>query len=695
MRSCFSFPLFKENIKRFWGISAIGFFMYFLSGPFGLIMQRGEWRLYVINACYAINNPGYLVMDMVLACIASVAVFAYLNKVNSAGVLHSMPFSRKSLFVTNYLSGLFIAIVPVVLNTLVVLAVRKTCYVDMYNNLLPGYAAGAIKIFTLGDVFYCLGISFLIILFSYSIAVLAGMVSGNSVIHTLTAPAFNVLAPAFYITLISYGNKYLYGFSMPGSAMAIAKMHPIFRSFGYVFGVTAAEERFFTPFWILLYITIAIVISGLAYFAYTKRKLEKAGDSYVFEFVKYIICFFFVFFMATILFWIFEGESQYIALFIGAVVGFLIGWMIVNKSVRIFNLRSLKVFVIYLAIIGLVILAFIADIFGYEKYIPSVNNIESCITNTSSYFAWGDIYDTKLSSEENLRNVTALHKEILDTRNSVIESPTLWVSIEYKLKNGKSVKREFNNVPRDILTSSPNTIAMYESDEYREKLNYVIDYDPESSGVEILFDWNYESSNNGKTYVYFPKGEDGGKKAALLNAIYEDKRNVSFEDMTADYATIFNVSVETNISSDRYSGYEHRSYAISRAYPRALRWLEENGYLEKLLPDASDGFMFISRGMIHDNSVISSIYDDNTHGGIQTPPQSAEGFVVVTDTALQKAIITASYDGRYGADNDGRLWCTYFGKEDMKYYVEMYSAAVNVDELPDELKADIAKYINK
>ena len=37
----FSAALFRENIKRFWSLAAVAFFMYIMSGPFVLMQTVG------------------------------------------------------------------------------------------------------------------------------------------------------------------------------------------------------------------------------------------------------------------------------------------------------------------------------------------------------------------------------------------------------------------------------------------------------------------------------------------------------------------------------------------------------------------------------------------------------------------------------------------------------------------------------
>ena len=105
------------------------------------------------------------------------------------------------------------------------------------------------------------------------------MVSGNTIIHILTAGAMNFILPVMWIAMMGYGALFLYGFEISDSFWnLVANMHPAV--YGFVYPISKLA--------ILIYIAVAIAISVLAYIFYQKRELERAGDSYVFKFIKYI-----------------------------------------------------------------------------------------------------------------------------------------------------------------------------------------------------------------------------------------------------------------------------------------------------------------------------------------------------------------------------------------------------------------------
>ena len=98
MKTNFSLPLFKENLKRFWPISAVGFAVYFLTGPFSLITTGYDsWYMYIVKWAIGYDNIPYMLMHVTMGCLAAATVFSYLHKTNSVAAVHAMPFSRRTI----------------------------------------------------------------------------------------------------------------------------------------------------------------------------------------------------------------------------------------------------------------------------------------------------------------------------------------------------------------------------------------------------------------------------------------------------------------------------------------------------------------------------------------------------------------------------------------------------------------------
>ena len=113
--SLFNASLMRRNFRRFWPIWGLYTIIWLVMMP---IVLGLELSLTLRNG--NISLAGYNYLDMILnysaeaqvllnACIGvllAMALFSYLCSGRSVGMMHSLPISRKSLFATNYASGL-------------------------------------------------------------------------------------------------------------------------------------------------------------------------------------------------------------------------------------------------------------------------------------------------------------------------------------------------------------------------------------------------------------------------------------------------------------------------------------------------------------------------------------------------------------------------------------------------------------
>ena len=455
----FSVALFRENIKRFWSLAAVAFFMYIMSGPFVLMQTVGynkffavfSGRSYLLGILLENHNPGFLFMHLVLPVVSAVAVFSYLNRTNSVGVVHAMPFSRRVLFITNYASGLVLSFVPFLLNWLLCLVIAR-----------PGVGTNAVH---MSDFLLWLLGSFTIITFAFSMAVLACVVSGNTVISTLSGFAANFVVVVLIVCFCGYAAKFLPGFYSDIIWDSAFYASPWTR--------TIIEDGL-SVWQCIIYLAVAAVIAVVSDILYHVRQLERCGDSYVFDWVQTLIGFIFVFVITSLtglLFFEGMGIGGYI---IGFIIGFITGQMVSLKTLHIFNRKVLRNLIIFAVIMALILAAFSLDVFGFEKRIPKADNVESVEIETRFFPGY---YSTrKFNDADDIAAITALHKELQDMAAKVTESISdrngydddryrqESVTIRYALKNGRRLWRQYA-VFTDDLAKSENYLKLLASDE--------------------------------------------------------------------------------------------------------------------------------------------------------------------------------------------------------------------------------------
>ena len=311
-----SSPLIKENIRRYWAIPAISFLVYFLSGVFPLLISYHEidQQYYFIESLLINHNPFFMMAHLIVPVITAVVVFRYLQTTASVTTMHAMPFSRAKLFNSNVLSGLILTTIPVFVTGFILLLISKPVYnpramavytsaENSFGSSVAGAFAEPVNVFARMNILNWMWESLIIILVIYAVAVFAGLVTGNSLMHIAAGFGFNFLIPALFGIFTLYCQQYLYGFSAGNDwgeiMLGLSPYLQVFESGGEL------------P-WILqiLYILNALVLFAVSMYLYNKRKLEKASDAFVFSFMIPVMSYLIAFFGMTFLGFYFEAIRQ-------------------------------------------------------------------------------------------------------------------------------------------------------------------------------------------------------------------------------------------------------------------------------------------------------------------------------------------------------------------------------------------------
>lgn len=473
----------RENMRRFWPIPVTGFLIYFLSGVFPILMNYSNLKFLsgYIDMSLKNQQPFFMMAHLILPVTAAVLVFRYLHGSGSVSVMHAMPFTRPALFGSNVLSGLALCLSPVLLNGIILLIIAKPVYQKdyVYDDVTGTSTETIINVFSRLSVCSWIWESFIIILFIFAVAVFAGIVTGNSLMHFLTAFGFHFLVPLLYVTFLEYFSDYLFGFSYSGATMDFfLRLSPYLRVF--------SDGGNFSVLTSLIYIFAAAAVLAVSVLLYRRTELERSGDSLVFRFMEPVICYLITFFSMSLFGLYFSSLEDndfylYAGYVSGTVVGFLVGQMIVKKSVRIFNLKTLRRFGVYCAIAVLFFCCLNFDVTGYERRVPDGPQIAS-VTLDQDFLP--DEGNTYLDSEgekpaaerntfrekENVLIVQWLHKQLLEDRDLLDTGDRNMsmsrINLSYRMKDGSRLTRTYH-VPLALLRTYDNLAPLYESKEYR------------------------------------------------------------------------------------------------------------------------------------------------------------------------------------------------------------------------------------
>jgi len=512
---------------------------------------------------------------LLVPVITAVVLYQYLQSISSAAVMHSLPFTRGKLFNSNFITGLLICTVPILVNGLILLLLSKPTFEEW------GYGAdmtiSEIDVFTRADVLNWIGTSLLIVAVLYSIAVFTGIVTGNVFIHVLASFFFIFVVTALYAIFYMYFELYLYGFSASGQwediCLAISPYTEILKNGGH-----------FSSKPLLFYLFTFVAMYGVSSLLYVKRRLERASDSLVFDFMKPVICYIIAFLGMTLLgmyFYYLGDESKaylYAGFVAGALIFFIIGKMIIDKTPRVFHLQTLKSFGIFALISVIFILGINYDIAGYEKRTPDPSSIKGAVLEEN----FDDIINRNYSHEEQLylqdpANLAALaqfHCAILENRTRFEEeSNNLYyarnISFEYDLNSLFDMSRSYT-VDFDFYAKSPEMKQIFESLEYKTAIS-LYGLGAESFDEIELYPEHYMDDT--------PIVSKDAEVRELIAALEKDIRSMTFEEATSTRCHYASIGIEfTTTNKEGEKEERNVSVNIPYSFDNTITWLNARGY---------------------------------------------------------------------------------------------------------------------
>lgn len=404
------------------------------------------------------DSPFIKLVLIVLATLCGVAMFRYLHDRRQVDFYHALPISRGKLFAVNYISGVLL-VLPFYLIVLVI----GLIFVSAMG--LGGQITGALLVQSiLGNIAY--------FLLNYTVAVLCTVLTGNTIITVLLGIWAQLGIPVLMVMVQCYQAMFyetfsstvplmqtfvLYGSPMCNYLVTFHDTHtmyvPLFDTALDVVGGMA----------VLIYpVILTIVLGVLSYFLFVRRKSENTGMAVSFRRAKAPIKWFMSMFsglgFGLIFTVIFSGTSG--GMWFGLVFGVVLCHMVV-EIIYDFDFKALLHHwkqMIVLAILAVVVVAGIKnDVFGYDNYIPDVDDIASAAIESSYYnIDWNynvqDIYKDQLTDAESIEKIHQL-AELSVANNGKPEEgdSTHTYTIHYTLKNGDHVSRCYTEVPTNVV----------------------------------------------------------------------------------------------------------------------------------------------------------------------------------------------------------------------------------------------------
>ncbi len=723
-----STAVIKDDFRRFWAIPVIGFIYYFFSSIFFILMNMKELNGSEygndVLANFLVNLlEGHYVFNIVnigwMSVLSVLLVFRYLHNSGHAIAVHSQPFTRATLLNSHTVSCILFITIPIVLTGIILMLISQPVYFS--NVYYEEYSGEMVNLFARVNIIRWMWQSFLTGMFIMVIAIASGMVTGTPFHHAVAALGFNAVAPLCTLLLTQYFNTYLFGYVQPDwISRSIVHMSPV---------INMMDDGFMSLTENIYYVVIVLLMYALAMFLYNKRKLERATDGIVFKAVDVLVTLVFGYLGMTALglafFSIFDESKGattvgYIA---GAILGMIIVRMVIMKTVRVFNKKTVIIMGSYLVIALVFFGCLNFNITGYETRVEEdADSINISFSAGNMIFKGGEFKDADAKAAiVDLHKLIISNKQLIKAANEQDESDygtsaesMMYISFDYYKGEGDAAKRvEARSyvAPTYLILNSDEMKAFASAGALNER---AVDELPATDKIQ------YIDVRSGSYYSSTPYGassedydmlcSDKTQLAGLMEALKKDIRDMSYDDMKKDYNMPTVVSLNVTYNEDRSVGASEQSedarsmmmsaqtatnpggrsiistrdmdIDLTAAYKNTIAWLEANGYGEMTKYDQSYWNFAVVYDVEDGNSVAM---DDTDAYSLSSIPQSSEGMNVISDSAVIRNLYeNASSHVAIGSLNDmntseNNIYMVKFYHKDMESdgYYAYFSAYID------------------
>lgn len=536
--------LLRHNLKSYWWLILINFIVLAFIGPIFLLMDISSTKAHLLYApelqlkiqasiTNFIISGGVLakyLTAMAAAAVIAIVMFNFLNHKRQVNFYHSLPISRGKLFLEQYLLGILIFLVPFVLMLLL--------------EVIIGAANGADFGLIAKEMLFHFGRILLFFWITYSIVILAMQLTST----TLTNICMSVML--FFGPLALYWSSVGFWGIFNGTFYQNEIFDKVLYASPLTYCMVYFERSNFnteTAYEIMpgmgakavgLLVLLSLAASFLAYLLYQKRPSEAAGNAVIYAKIEPIIKWVAMYVVA-----IFTGSIMLDLVgrgfFIFAIIVFPILTHICAEVIFRKNFRALfghwkcclLFIIVFLAYTGSLYL----DLWHFDSYLPDEDKIAAVAFNIDdARREMGSDYTDKAQIAAVYQLAQKIVHDELYYKNDNIygnrynnfynsSTNTINIDIRYTLTNGKTVIRQYQQIPCNNIVQEYKGLYQqipYEYDEWKsilldtEKLRYVY--------INTL--WPSEAAELDNSYCLMMKDstKDAEEFTVLAEALLQD-----------------------------------------------------------------------------------------------------------------------------------------------------------------------------
>ena len=474
--SFFNMTLFRKNLTRFWPLWGGASFLGSLF-PLALLLQLMRGRVNLIEPLsvtemyYSVLCYGVPILSLLYAILCAMLVWSYLYNSRSVGLMHTLPITRRGVFVTNFLSGMAMMLIPyAIVGTLCVLISLAYGVLEPVGLLVTVlgvlgesffyFASATLVAFMVGNVFALPAVYFLLHFLAPLLDWLLCLFAGNFIfgLDSYYSGVVEFLSPTVYLVeRVNVNCTY----------EEVQVVTELTHTDGYITRLTAVTLE---NAWLIgVYALVGVVFLALAYVLYARRRSESAGDVVAVGWMKPVFRFGLAALAALLggqalyaLFWdSFQSGSYYDALpmavcmLVAGTIGYYAASMLLAKSLRVFR-GSWKGLILVAA--GCIALCCVLrfDLLGISRRVPEASQVQKV-----EFYAADNTYKLYPGEDDALlEQVRTVHKTIVadqdyvrdyedsDRRYLVVSGDTTmtetYIRFIYTLNNGLQVERRYS-----------------------------------------------------------------------------------------------------------------------------------------------------------------------------------------------------------------------------------------------------------
>lgn len=536
----------RQNVITNFKLMVIIFILHIMAMPMLIIsamiqmFENGKAFDLDIYAVIAVFTTG---LGAAAGLICALSVFSYLYKKTDVDMRMGLPMSTPQRFVSDFVSGLFIYIVPFIaaqIFTWILLLIGhlgfdgKTFYIHSSDDPIEVTSSWTCDAFSTAAPFLwriIIGGILLMVMF-YTVTVFVASLCGNIFESIGYNILLNILVPLVAYMLISAVMDNAPGVSIDRYAY---KTISLCGPFGGVAGLVLSlndiyyedNNRIFAayytyPQWCGLFLLITVLLGAGTYLIYRQRRAEDTGKPVVFGAFYHVILTMSMFCICYA--FLVDDGSEIVPMLIITAIVYLVFHVVRNRGFG-HILKGIAAYVITIFVAaGSFLLIEKTEGFGIGTYVPDPASVK-CVyipytgfnEQSQGELAYFDIYSktpTKLTQPENIQTVTDMHKRYIELmKNDQLDYDfSQQIEVIYKLKTGKTVFRfitlDEESIKKLMAMDTTDDLRTARADDIENRLgefaktadNYRLDKDKnnvevyESYSVVLSPQWKYNEN---------------------------------------------------------------------------------------------------------------------------------------------------------------------------------------------------------